>query len=129
MGSALYIPLFGPLKSGNSVEVKIVYKTTKGSTALQWLDKEHVVTFSVYSLQTYTFFKGKHKGRPFHFCLVSVNQYMLALLLHCKVGDGLLISKWKANIFLDTPSVKIVGCEVSLAGNIFQYQFFTEIFC
>jgi hypothetical protein len=43
MGSALHIPLPSGLKAGSSVAVKIGYRTTKDSTALQWLDKEYVI--------------------------------------------------------------------------------------
>ncbi|KII94452.1 hypothetical protein PLICRDRAFT_102250 [Plicaturopsis crispa FD-325 SS-3] len=40
MGSALHIPLPSGLKAGSSVSVKVLYSTTKDSTALQWLEKE-----------------------------------------------------------------------------------------
>ncbi|KAJ7746548.1 peptidase family M1-domain-containing protein [Mycena metata] len=40
MGSALHIPLPEGLKSGTSINVAVFYKTTKDSTALQWLEKE-----------------------------------------------------------------------------------------
>ncbi|KAF8890429.1 peptidase family M1-domain-containing protein [Infundibulicybe gibba] len=40
MGSALHIPLASGLKSGSKVHIKVDYKTTQGSTALQWLAKE-----------------------------------------------------------------------------------------
>lgn len=43
MGSALHIPLPSALELGLSVEVKVVYKTTKACTALQWLEKEYVI--------------------------------------------------------------------------------------
>ncbi|GLB36698.1 putative leukotriene A4 hydrolase, C-terminal [Lyophyllum shimeji] len=39
MGSALHISLPAGLKTGQYVDVKIEYKTTKDCTALQWLDK------------------------------------------------------------------------------------------
>ncbi|CAA7267762.1 unnamed protein product [Cyclocybe aegerita] len=39
-GSALHIPLPAGLKEGESVKVKVEYKTTEEGTALQWLDKE-----------------------------------------------------------------------------------------
>lgn len=40
MGSAFHIDLPTGLKSGSYIDVKVIYKTTKGSTALQWLSKE-----------------------------------------------------------------------------------------
>ncbi|KAF7375083.1 Leukotriene A-4 hydrolase [Mycena sanguinolenta] len=40
VGSALHIPLPAGLKSGASITVTVFYKTTKDSTALQWLSKE-----------------------------------------------------------------------------------------
>lgn len=40
MGSALTVALPEGLKSGSSVEIKILYSTTKACTALQWLTKE-----------------------------------------------------------------------------------------
>lgn len=46
MGSALHISLPSGLKSGQSLDVKITYKTTKDCTALQWLDKEYEGAFS-----------------------------------------------------------------------------------
>ncbi|KAF8060869.1 peptidase family M1-domain-containing protein [Lyophyllum atratum] len=39
MGSALHIGLPSGLKSGQYIDVKVEYKTTKACTALQWLDK------------------------------------------------------------------------------------------
>ena len=40
MGSALHIPLLPGIKAGSTAKVAIFYKTTKDSTALQWLAKE-----------------------------------------------------------------------------------------
>ena len=41
MGSALHVPL--PLtRKGDTVSVKIVYKTTEEAPALLWLEKEYV---------------------------------------------------------------------------------------
>lgn len=40
MGSALRIPLLPGIKTGSTAKVTIFYKTTKDSTALQWLAKE-----------------------------------------------------------------------------------------
>jgi leukotriene-A4 hydrolase len=40
MGSALNIPLLPGTKAGSTAKVTIYYKTTKDSTALQWLAKE-----------------------------------------------------------------------------------------
>ncbi|KAI0271734.1 hypothetical protein BC834DRAFT_950104 [Gloeopeniophorella convolvens] len=40
MGSALHIPFSVAPEVGSSVKVTVFYKTTKGSTALQWLAKE-----------------------------------------------------------------------------------------
>ncbi|KAI0063061.1 zincin [Artomyces pyxidatus] len=40
MGSALHIPLPSGVKAGSNISVVVFYKTTKDSTALQWLDKE-----------------------------------------------------------------------------------------
>ncbi|KZP30333.1 hypothetical protein FIBSPDRAFT_850643 [Athelia psychrophila] len=40
MGSALHIALPSALESGSTVTVKVTYKTTAASTALQWLEKE-----------------------------------------------------------------------------------------
>ena len=40
MGSALYVPLLQGTKAGYTAKVTIFYKTTKDSTALQWLAKE-----------------------------------------------------------------------------------------
>ncbi|EGN92717.1 hypothetical protein SERLA73DRAFT_127308 [Serpula lacrymans var. lacrymans S7.3] len=40
MGSALHIPLPKNLKAGDLISVKVTYKTTQESTALQWLEKE-----------------------------------------------------------------------------------------
>ncbi|RDB24666.1 Leukotriene A-4 hydrolase [Hypsizygus marmoreus] len=40
MGSAFHITLPSGLKSGKFIDVKVTYKTSKTSTALQWLDKE-----------------------------------------------------------------------------------------
>lgn len=40
MGSALHVTLPLGLKSGSLIAVKINYKTTLESTALQWLEKE-----------------------------------------------------------------------------------------
>jgi leukotriene-A4 hydrolase len=40
MGSALHIPLLPGTKAGSTAKVAIFYKTTKDSTALQWLAKE-----------------------------------------------------------------------------------------
>ncbi|KAF7969825.1 hypothetical protein HWV62_25876, partial [Athelia sp. TMB] len=40
MGSALHIVPPSTIKSGSKIIVKIVYKTTADSTALQWLEKE-----------------------------------------------------------------------------------------
>lgn len=40
MGSALHIPLLPETKAGSTAKVTIFYKTTKDSTALQWLAKE-----------------------------------------------------------------------------------------
>jgi leukotriene-A4 hydrolase len=40
MGSALHIPLIPGTKAGSTAKVTIFYKTTKDSTALQWLAKE-----------------------------------------------------------------------------------------
>ena len=39
MGSALHIDLPSSVP-GQYIDIKIIYKTTKDSTALQWLDKE-----------------------------------------------------------------------------------------
>ncbi|KAI0089923.1 peptidase family M1-domain-containing protein [Irpex rosettiformis] len=40
MGSALHISLSAPPQKGSVIKVKILYTTTEGCTALQWLDKE-----------------------------------------------------------------------------------------
>ena len=40
MGSALHVPLVPGIQAGSLAKVAIFYKTTKGSTALQWLAKE-----------------------------------------------------------------------------------------
>lgn len=40
MGSALHVPLLPGTRAGSTVKVTIFYKTTKDSTALQWLAKE-----------------------------------------------------------------------------------------
>ncbi|KAI9510686.1 leukotriene-A4 hydrolase [Russula earlei] len=40
MGSALHVPLVPGIQTGSIMKVTIFYKTTKGSTALQWLTKE-----------------------------------------------------------------------------------------
>jgi leukotriene-A4 hydrolase len=40
MGSALHVPLLQGTKAGYTAKVTIFYKTTKDSTALQWLAKE-----------------------------------------------------------------------------------------
>lgn len=58
MGSALHIPLPGSLRSGGNIEVKIVYKTTKGSVALQWLAKECVGSMFIDLQQISKFLKG-----------------------------------------------------------------------
>ena len=44
MGSALHITLPPGLKSGDVVKVLVTYKTTSGCTALQWLEKECVLS-------------------------------------------------------------------------------------
>lgn len=40
MGSALHISLLSRTRAGSTMKVTIFYKTTKDSTALQWLAKE-----------------------------------------------------------------------------------------
>jgi leukotriene-A4 hydrolase len=40
MGSALHVPLAQKIEADSTVKVAISYRTTKGSTALQWLAKE-----------------------------------------------------------------------------------------
>lgn len=44
MGAALHLPLPSGLKAGQKVKAIIHYKTTKDCMALQWLDKEYVVS-------------------------------------------------------------------------------------
>jgi len=42
MGSALHVPLGLQIEAGSTVKVTITYRTSKGSTALQWLAKEYI---------------------------------------------------------------------------------------
>jgi hypothetical protein len=43
MGSALHVPLPKRIEADSTVKVTISYRTTKESTALQWLAKEYIL--------------------------------------------------------------------------------------
>ena len=75
MGSALHIPLPKNLKTGSSVFTKITYKTTAECTALQWLDKEHVINL-ILSRKMLTQGTVRLKGDNIHIFSVNANPYM-----------------------------------------------------
>ena len=84
MGSALHIPLPKNLKTGSSVITKITYKTTAECTALQWLDKEHVINL-ILSRKMLTQGTVRLKGANFHIFSVNANPSMLVQSPLCKV--------------------------------------------
>jgi hypothetical protein len=85
MGSALHIALPSKLRKESSVNVKILYKTSKNCTALQWLEKECVVDCSHKNKSSATR-TGRHKGSNTLISLVNVNRSTLELWLRCKVS-------------------------------------------
>ena len=44
MGSALHVPFSRPIVQGTNVTVKITYETSDKAVALQFLDKEYVLS-------------------------------------------------------------------------------------
>jgi hypothetical protein len=88
MGSALHIPLPESVKTGSSVSTKITYKTTAECTALQWLDKEHVIDL-ILSGKMLTQGTVRLKGDNFHIFSVNANPSMPVQLPLFKVKFSL----------------------------------------
>lgn len=47
MGSALHVPFTRPIVQGTKVSVKITYESSNDAVALQFLDKEYVLSYGV----------------------------------------------------------------------------------
>lgn len=110
MGSALHVPLLQGTKAGYTTKVTIFYKTTKDSTALQWLAKEYTKPgfYSLTSIHA-TRALDKHKERDFPISSANVNQYMPEHWHRYKVSPVVPCDRitWVYSI-ADTPSLKIV---------------------
>ena len=77
MGSALHIPLSPRIAADSTVKVTISYRTTKGSTALQWLAKEYILVDPL--IHQYIHLEcptGRLKEGNSRICLANVNRYM-----------------------------------------------------
>ena len=86
MGSALCIELPAGLKSGQYIDVKVSYTTTKDSTALQWLDKEYIVLFwYIFSCLDSGLYPDRPKEKSSLIYSASASRSTLVLLLHYKV--------------------------------------------
>jgi hypothetical protein len=77
MGSALHVPLAPRIEADSTVKVTISYRTTKGSTALQWLAKEYISV----EPHIHQYIHGKPtpdrlKESNSRICLANVNRYM-----------------------------------------------------
>lgn len=86
MGSALHIPLVPGTKAGSTTKVTIFYKTTKDSTALQWLVKEYI--WADFHIHTYIYAPhalGRHRASNSPTSSASVNRYMPEHWHHYKV--------------------------------------------
>jgi leukotriene-A4 hydrolase len=65
MGSALHIDLPSTLESGQYVDVKIIYQTTKDGTALQWLDREWVLYLVLWEIISVDAIHRQTQGKMF----------------------------------------------------------------
>ena len=77
MGSALHVPLAQRIEADSTVKVTISYRTTKGSTALQWLAKEYILVDPL--IRQYIHAESssdRRKESNSRICLANVNQDM-----------------------------------------------------
>ena len=77
MGSALHVPLAQRIEADSTVKVAISYRTTKGSTALQWLAKEYILVDPL--IRQYIHAErspDRRKENNSRICLANVNRFM-----------------------------------------------------
>lgn len=86
MGSALHVPLSPGIAADSTVKVTISYRTTKGSTALQWLAKEYILVDPL--IHQYNHAEcptGRLKEGNSRICSANVNRYMREPWHHYRV--------------------------------------------
>lgn len=76
MGSALHVPLAQRIEAHSTVKVTISYKTTKGSTALQWLAKEYILVDPIIRQYIYARPLDRRRESNSRICLANVSRYM-----------------------------------------------------
>jgi hypothetical protein len=77
MGSALHVPLAQRIEADSTVKVTICYRTTRGSTALQWLAKEYILVDPLIRQYIHADrLLDRRKESNSRICLANVNRYM-----------------------------------------------------
>lgn len=77
MGSALHVPFPSKIEADSTVKVTVSYRTTKDSTALQWLAKEYILVDPlIYQYIHAEYLPDRLKESSSHICLANVSRYM-----------------------------------------------------